>query len=57
MDVELRVMAVGSEVLLILLIVAFVGFIGGRWWAETFRAGYDMRRTWKARKNYRKGDD
>lgn len=52
---RLRVMAMGLEVLLvILIIIVFVGFVVGRWWAEANRARYDMRRTWKARKNYRK---
>ncbi|MGH3936428.1 MAG: hypothetical protein ACRDS1_15865 [Pseudonocardiaceae bacterium] len=43
----------GPEVLLFFLIVVSVGFVVGRWWAEVTRAWYDMRRTWKARKNYR----
>ncbi|MGH3975032.1 MAG: hypothetical protein ACRDS9_17145 [Pseudonocardiaceae bacterium] len=42
----------GPEVLLLLVLV-FVGFVTGRWWAEANRARYDMQRTWKSRKNYR----
>lgn len=48
-------MAMGPEALLILVIIALVSFIGGRWWAEVNRARYDMRRTWRTRKDYRKG--
>ena len=43
------------EALVIGLVVAIVGFVGGRWWAEVRRARFDMRRTWKTRKNYRDG--
>ncbi len=43
-----------GEIVLILIIVAFACFVGGRWWAETMRAQRDMRQTWEKRKGYRK---
>ncbi len=43
------------QALLIFLVVAIVGFVGGRWWAEVRRARFDMRRMWRTRKNYRDG--
>jgi hypothetical protein len=52
---QLRVMILSPEVLLFTLIVLFIGFVLGRWWAEANRARYDMQRTWKNRKNYRDG--
>ncbi len=44
-----------AALLLAFLADAIAGFLFGRWWAETRRAQRDMRRTWRARKTYRKG--
>ncbi len=39
-----------------LIVGLFVGFFGGRWYAETFAARYDMRQRWERRKKYREDD-
>jgi hypothetical protein len=37
----------------VLALGLFVGFLIGRWSAETFRARSDMSRVWEGRKGYR----
>ena len=39
----------------ILAVGMLLGFWVGRWWGETRRARYDMKRTWDGRKGYRDG--
>jgi hypothetical protein len=37
------------------VLFGWLGFVTGRWSAETFRAKFDMERDWNGRKKYRDG--
>lgn len=43
----------GDGLWLIMLFGGFVGYLVGRWTAETGRARFDMRNVWRGRKRYR----
>lgn len=52
---RLEVSAVDTYTILTFIALGTVpGFYVGRWYAETFRARFDMRRTWDNRDQYRR---